>query len=55
MARKRKLLPLLENIQIEGIAAEGKAIARLDNKVIFVPYAVPGDIVNLQVTRKKSH
>lgn len=55
MARKRKLLPLLENIQIEGIAAEGKAIARLDNKVIFVPYAVPGDIVNIQVTRKKSH
>lgn len=55
MARKRKLLPLLENIQIEGIAAEGKAIARLENKVIFVPYAVPGDIVNIQVTRKKSH
>lgn len=55
MARKRTLLPLLENIQIEGIAAEGKAIARLDNKVIFVPYAVPGDIVNIQVTRKKSH
>lgn len=55
MARKRKPLPLLENIQIEGIAAEGKAIARVDNKVIFIPYAVPGDIVNLQVTRKKSH
>ena len=55
MARKRKLLPLLENIQIEGIAAEGKAIARVDNKVIFIPYAVPGDIVDLQVTRKKSH
>ena len=55
MARKRKPLPLLENIQIEGIAAEGKAIARVDNKVIFIPYAVPGDIVDLQVTRKKSH
>lgn len=55
MARKRKPLPLLENIQIEGIVAEGKAIARVDNKVIFIPYAVPGDIVDLQVTRKKSH
>lgn len=53
MARKKKELPLLEGITITGVAAEGKAIARVDNLVIFVPYVVPGDVVDLQITRKK--
>lgn len=55
MARKKKILPLLENIEITGVAAEGKAIAKVDELVIFVPYVVPGDVVDLQVTRKKNH
>ena len=45
--------PFFENVLIEGIAAEGKAIARVDNKVIFVPGVAPGDIVDIRVTRKK--
>ena len=53
MARKKKPLPLLENITIPDVAAEGKAIAKVDNLVIFVPYAVPGDVVDLQIKRKK--
>ena len=53
MARKKKELPLLEGITITGVAAEGKAIARVDNLVIFVPYVVPGDVVDLQIKRKK--
>lgn len=53
MARKKKPLPLLENITITDVAAEGKAIAKVDNLVIFVPYAVPGDVVDLQIKRKK--
>ena len=53
MARKKKPLPLLENITITGVAAEGKAIAKVGNLVVFVPYAVPGDVVDLQVRRKK--
>lgn len=48
-----KKLPILEHIQITDIAAEGKALARVDDMVVFVPYCVPGDIVDLQVTRKK--
>ena len=48
MARKKKELPLLENITITDVAAEGKAIARVDNLVVFVPYVVPGDVVDLQ-------
>lgn len=49
----RKNLPLLKDIEIESIAAEGKAIAHVDGVVVFVPYCIPGDRVDLQVTRKK--
>ena len=45
--------PIFEKVLIEGIAAEGKAIARVDNKVIFVPGVAPGDVVDIRVTRKK--
>ena len=50
---KKKNLPLLKDITITGIAAEGKALTRVDDMVVFVPYCVPGDIVDLQVTKKK--
>ena len=55
MAKNKKPLPIFENITITDIAAEGKAIAKIDDIVVFVPFVVPGDIVDLQVTRKKSH
>ena len=53
MAKKKKVLPLLEQVKITGVAAEGKALARVDDLVVFVPYVVPGDVVDLQVRRKK--
>ena len=53
MARKKQPLPLVENIEITAVAAEGKALCRLDDKVIFVPFAAPGDVVDLQIIRKK--
>lgn len=55
MAKKKKELPLLENITITDIAAEGKALTKVNDWVIFVPYVVPGDVVDLQITRKKNH
>jgi 23S rRNA (uracil1939-C5)-methyltransferase len=54
MARKRKELPLLESVLITDVAAEGKAIAKVDDMAVFVPFAVPGDVVDLQLTRKKN-
>ena len=51
----RKKLPAYEEITIEDIGAEGKAIARVDDMVVFVPGVVPGDVVNLQVTRKRKN
>ena len=50
---RRKNLPLFEEVTIENIGAEGKSIARVDGIVVFVKDAVPGDVVDLQVYRKK--
>lgn len=55
MSRKRKELPVLESIEITDVAAEGKSLARIDNMVVFVSYAVPGDVVDIRVTKKKHH
>ena len=53
MSRRNKELPLLNNIAIDDAGAEGMAIARVDGLVVFVPFVVPGDVVDLQLTRKK--
>ena len=49
----KKELPIYENVEITGIAAEGKALTRINDCVVFVPYCVPGDVVDLQITKKK--
>jgi len=48
-------LPLLEKVKITDIGAEGKAIARVDNQVIFVPMLIPGDVVDIQVRKKRKN
>ena len=50
---KKKNLPIFENIEITGVAAEGKALVRINEIVTFVPNCVPGDVVDLQITKKK--
>lgn len=54
MARK-KLDLVLENITIENVAAEGKALAHVDGAVLFVEFAVPGDVVDVRVLKKKKN
>lgn len=53
LARKKKELPLLEGIEITDVAAEGNAIARVDNMVVFIPYGAPGDVADIKIDRKK--
>ncbi len=53
MARKRKELPLLEGVEITGVAAEGNAIARVNDMVVFIPYGAPGDVADVKLDRKK--
>jgi 23S rRNA (uracil1939-C5)-methyltransferase len=45
----------LENIEVTGWAAGGKAIAKAGEMVIFVEDAIPGDIVNMRIIRKKNY
>lgn len=52
---RRKNLPLLTDVLIEDIGAEGNAIAHVDGMVVFVPFVVPGDVVDLQLIRKKKN
>ena len=54
LVRKKKEAPLLENVLIEDYAAEGKSLARVNGKVIFVEGAVPGDVVDVQLQKNKA-
>lgn len=53
MSRKRKDLPLLQNVEIATVAAEGNSLARVDDMVVFIPFGAPGDVVDVKIDRKK--
>ena len=53
MSKKKKDRPILENVLITDVAAEGKSLVRIDDLVIFVPFVVPGDVVDLKILKKK--
>lgn len=50
---RNKDLPVLEKVEITDIGAEGNALARVDNLVVFVPMLIPGDVVDIRVVRKR--
>jgi 23S rRNA (uracil1939-C5)-methyltransferase len=52
---RKKNLPIISNLEIFDVAAEGKAIGKADGVVVFVPYVAPGDIVDVQVVRKRKN
>ena len=51
MGKRRKDLPFIEGLHITTLAAEGKAMGKVDNQVVFVPMTVPGDIVDVQIRK----
>lgn len=55
MSRRNKDLPLLEQVEILDAGAEGMAVAKVDGLVVFVPFVVPGDIVDIQLYKKKKN
>lgn len=55
MGRRNKKKMKLEAVQIEDIGAEGKALARVNDKVLFVPYTMPGDVVDVTVNRSRKN
>jgi 23S rRNA (uracil1939-C5)-methyltransferase len=54
MGRGRKIKPFIENVTITDIGAEGKAIARVNDVVVFTTHVIPGDVVDVQVTKKRT-
>lgn len=50
---KRKQNTIIENVTIEDVAAEGKSLFRQDDLVVFVPFCVPGDVVDVEILKKK--
>jgi 23S rRNA (uracil1939-C5)-methyltransferase len=55
LARKNKTLPVVEGVEIIDIAAEGKAIAKINDMVVFVPWVAPGDVIDVQLFRKRKN
>lgn len=53
MGRARRKHPFFEKVRIEDVGAEGKAIARIDGVVVFTTHVIPGDVVDLQVVKKR--
>jgi 23S rRNA (uracil1939-C5)-methyltransferase len=55
VGRSRKKKPLLENLIITDVAAEGKSLGKIDDRIVFVTKTVPGDVVDVQVTKKRKN
>jgi len=53
LSKKTQKPYLIENLEIENAAAEGKSIARHDGKVIFIPFSAPGDVADVMVQKQK--
>ena len=53
MRKKKKDIPVIENFEITGVAAEGKSLGRWNDLVVFVPFGAPGDVIDLKIDRKK--
>lgn len=51
---RRRPNPQFENVEILKLAAEGKSLAKVDEKALFIPFTVPGDVVDVQVTKNRS-
>lgn len=52
---RRKRNFILENVEITDVAAEGKCLGRVEDKVVFVPYTMPGDVVDIRVTKNRKN
>lgn len=51
----KKTPEIIENVEIIDAGAEGVSIAKPDEKVVFIPFGAPGDVVDLQVYKKKKN
>lgn len=53
MKQRKSKYPQIDGLEITDIAAEGKSLGKYNDVVVFVPHTVPGDVVNVQVNKKR--
>ena len=53
MGKQNSPRAIFEQVEITDISTEGKGIGRVNNIVCFIDFAVPGDIVDIEITKKK--
>lgn len=53
--KRRRSHPVIEQVQIIDVASEGKSIGKVNDMVVFVPDTIPGDIVDVQLTRRQKN
>lgn len=53
--KKIKQPQFINNVEIIDAGSEGMSIAKPEEKVVFIPFGAPGDIVDIQVFKKKSN
>jgi len=54
MRNNKKILPILENVNVIDASSDGQSVGRVDDYVVFIKDAIPGDVVDVQITRKKN-
>ncbi len=55
MGRRKTNRVILENLEVFDAGAKGKAVAKAeDGRVVFIDNAVPGDVVTVQTTKKRT-
>jgi len=55
MSRNKKEELIVEDVLIESVAAEGKALAHVDGAVLFVEFGVPGDVVDVRIGKRRKN
>jgi len=53
MARKNKAQEIIGNVEVLDVADDGKAIGKIGDLVVFISHAIPGDVVDVRVTKKR--
>lgn len=52
-SRRKKRYPKIYNLNVTAIASDGKSLGKIDDYVVFVKGAIPGDVVDVQITNKR--
>ena len=52
---KERIRQTAEGLTVEGMSSEGKGISKIEGKVIFTPYTMPGDVIDVELRKSKKN